>query len=311
MLESFAGNRELKEILYRLLTGGHIPHAILLKGEEGLGKRTVGRALSKAILCDTAEDETQKVRGAALFEAGSHPDFAVISKNGNGIIPVDTIRNLRRSVAYRPDRAAYRVFLIENADCMNREAQNAFLKILEEPPGYIVFILLANAEVGFLDTVLSRCTVLTLHAPTEDEALAVLKERLPDIPEQQLYTALLSADQNIGRALLYLGDGAMSEISLDADRLFGFIAGRRGYECLKTFAKYERDPAGLNALLQLLRSRAALQLRWLSVGKPQSGNTLSKADYLKMIELLDETERLLKQNVGQSLAVTRLCAGFF
>lgn len=121
-------------------------HAYLLHGPAGTGKRDAARAFAAALLgCD--------VRRA---DAGSHPDFALIEPEGESLL-VDQVHELSAALRYRPQEARRRVGVVDEADRLNADAANAFLKTLEEPPGEVVLILIADDLARVLPTVRSRC----------------------------------------------------------------------------------------------------------------------------------------------------------
>lgn len=307
MLQNFIGNEGTVEILRQMLKSGKLPHAIMLEGDEGLGKHTLAHKLSRAILCDDSAEGCGKCRSCTLFSAGTHPDFSVWSPGSNNLIRVDDIRALRKRAFERPDRGEKKVYLIENAHCMNREAQNAFLKILEEPPSYVVFILLAVSSGAFLDTIISRCTVFHITTPSYKEAFGYIQDKFPEREKSEIDEALAECDQNIGKTILRLQDEDASEIHRTAAELMTLIGGRRGYETLKILHKFERDSAGLQGLISTLSSRASLELRNLAGGKT-ARHTLSRRDLVNIIDSLSEANAYLKQNVSPSIVVTRLCA---
>ncbi len=307
MLESFLGNNATKEVILNMLKSGHLPHAIMLEGDEGLGKHTLATELVKAILCEESTEYCGLCRNCTLLSAGTHPDYSLLSPNSNNLIRVDDIRALRKKTFERPDRSQKKVYLIEKADRMNREAQNAFLKILEEPPEYVVFILLAESSSVFLDTVISRCTVFRLNAPSYSEACGLLKKQFPNTDDAQIDEALLSADNNIGRAIMQLKDEASAELVRTAAELLVLISGRRAYECLKLLHKFERDPVGLHNLLATLSSCASLELRKLSLGKA-SRHTLSRGELINIIDSVNAANMFLKQNVSTPIVLARFCS---
>ena len=307
MFEGFIGNSGTVDILSRMLESGKLPHAIMLEGDEGLGKHTLGLALCRSILCDSSSIACGSCKSCTLFSAGSHPDFSVLSPDSKKLIKVDDIRGLRKKAYEKPDRGSRKVYLIEDAQFMNQEAQNAFLKILEEPPEYVVFVLLATSSSAFLDTVISRCTIFGITTPPYTEALDYITKRFPDRSHEEIEDALSECDCNIGRTLHHLQDEDTSEIYRTAKELMSLIGGRRAYGTLKVFHKYGRDPGGLHSLLSTLSARASLELRHLAMGKKVNHN-LSRKDLVNIIESLSEASEYLRQNVSPTLVITRLCA---
>jgi DNA polymerase-3 subunit delta' len=307
MLENFAGNKNLISILNGMLKGGHLPHAILIEGADGLGKRTVARELAKSILCMDSDIYCGACRSCTLFEAGSNPDFSVLKPNKKNLIAVDEIREIRRRAYERPDRCERKVYIIENAEKMNVAAQNAFLKILEEPPQYVVFILLVASSSMLLDTIISRCTVLTLNAPQYSEAFYVLKGLCPETEDTRISDALSITDNNIGKALLQLkGDSEGEEAAL-VESFLKALGNHQTYEMLKTLKKYKNDMVGFSAFLNLTYSRASVELRRITKGEAPTV-PLSRADLIKVTEEVTNTQKNLRAGCILELVITYFCA---
>ena len=306
MFNNFVGNKNVKEIIGGMLNGGHIPHAILLEGEQGLGKRTLSRELAKSILCMNGAEACCECRSCKLFDAGSNPDFSVISPVKN-IISVDEIRTLRRRAYDRPDRCESKVYIIEDAEKMNVSAANAFLKILEEPPQYVVFILLSCSASMLLETIISRCTVLTLNAPTFIEAKAVLKSTCQDATDEQIESALSLTDNNIGRAIAQLQNEKSGDDAKTVELVMTALGGHHSYEVLKILSRYNRDSAGFSSFLKLLYSRASIELRRISMGyKPTV--TLSRTELINITDEATKTLTALRPGCLTELVITHFCA---
>jgi DNA polymerase-3 subunit delta' len=156
------------DLITRMLASDRVPHALLFHGPEGIGKATVARALAAALLCEAGQQEgCGSCSSCRLVESGGHPDLLTVErqlkKSPSGpddlrpFITVDQIRHLSRIASMAPRQGERRLFIIDPADRMNGEAQNALLKTLEEPPGPSVLILVAARAHLLLPTVRSRC----------------------------------------------------------------------------------------------------------------------------------------------------------
>ena len=163
-----------------LIKSGRSPHALLITGEKGGGKRTFALHFSMALLCKEGLYPCFSCSSCKKALSFNHPD--IIYAKGNektGSIGVDEIRRLRQAASKVPQESKKKIFIIEDAQNLTAEAQNAFLKILEEPPEDTVFILTCSKEEALLETVLSRLTRLSLPCICDDlkmEALGAQKD---------------------------------------------------------------------------------------------------------------------------------------
>ena len=160
-----------------LETGRPPPHALLLHGPGGIGKRGLAVRLAGAILCtDPRPGPCGACRSCHLFDAGSHPDFLRVEPaEGESVIPVASVRALIDRFTLATERA--RVAVIAPAEAMSQAAANAFLKTLEEPAGRATFVLASNAPGRLPATIRSRCRKTAVPAPPRAEALAWLEAK--------------------------------------------------------------------------------------------------------------------------------------
>ncbi len=175
----------------RLMLGSHPPHAVLLVGPPSVGKTTLALDLAAGRLCthpEAARRPCRTCRGCRLVAAGNHPDLHRLAPGGAGrqiVIgeppPADpapgTIRHLIGELALLPVEGGARVAVIEQAQRMNEDAQNALLKTLEEPPAGVTIVLCADDEDRLLPTVRSRCARVRLGPVSRREIEALLVER--------------------------------------------------------------------------------------------------------------------------------------
>lgn len=200
LFDGLLGNESLKKALRHALRT-RLPQTILLTGPVGIGKWTLAHMLAAALVC---EEEQHAPCGHCLAcrkaQQQLHPDIVAIDEQEREI-KVETARQLRRDASVLPSEARSKVFLIRHAHQMNASAQNALLKLLEEPPSYAFFVLTAENPGGLLPTILSRCTQFALSPLPKEELLPLLRTRFPD-KEEEYYTAAAAVSQGIaGEAL--------------------------------------------------------------------------------------------------------------
>jgi DNA polymerase III delta' subunit len=166
--------------LAALLTGVP-PHALLIVGPRGAGAGTLARDAVSTLMCGAPVDggPCGACRSCRLISSGSHTDLVVISPTGeSNTIKIDQIRALAAGLALFSVEGGRRIALIEHADLMNEDAQNALLKTLEEPPSRTHVILAAAEDSRLMPTIRSRCAVIRLGLPDANQASELLGERL-------------------------------------------------------------------------------------------------------------------------------------
>lgn len=146
-------------LLRNILKQNRVPNGLLFWGPEGVGKRFTALEMAKAINCTAGKgDACDHCLSCRKIMSGNHPDVKIISPSGKArIINVDTVDFMTELSAYRPFEGKWRIFLIQDAERMRAEAQNHFLKTLEEPPSQTAFILQTAYPQHLLPTIRSRC----------------------------------------------------------------------------------------------------------------------------------------------------------
>jgi DNA polymerase-3 subunit delta' len=137
-------------------------HAYLFHGPRGAGKRAVARAFAAEILASAASDaaseaDEEDARRRAMLDPSPHPDLVWLAPSGPQHLVEEVRERVIRSATYRPFEGGKRVFVIEAAEAMRAESQNALLKTLEEPPGFVHLILISSEPASLLETISSRC----------------------------------------------------------------------------------------------------------------------------------------------------------
>ncbi len=158
-----------------------LPHALLLNGPPGIGKRLFAERLARRLVCERGT-ACGACRACRLATGGNHPDVMIVRPpEGKAEITVDDARTLNQFLMLTPHLATRRVVLVVDADRLNRSASNAILKTLEEPPAGSYLLLVSDAAARLLPTIRSRCQSLVLPRPTQEEGLAYLRtHELPD-----------------------------------------------------------------------------------------------------------------------------------
>ena len=203
--EALLGNDRLKETLAASLHKGHISHFYLISGPKGSGKHTLAKLLAQAILCQGSHKPCGVCGPCRKIESGNHPDFITVEDPEHKNVAVKIVRQIREDVFIRPNESAYKIYLFPQE--LGTEGQNALLKILEEPPGHGVFILLADNPEKLLTTVRSRCTELKLQALPEKILHRQLRMDFPQFSEEDIGSAMDRSGGFYGQAREILAEG--------------------------------------------------------------------------------------------------------
>lgn len=277
--DGFEGDPRVKESLSLAFDEGRFPHAVLLEGAPGSGTDVLSGILAQAAVClSPGERPCGRCSGCLKARAGSHPDIATLDGDENPrAFPVDAVRAVRAGAYVRPNEAPRKVYRLLGVQNMSEISQNALLKILEEPPDNVLFILTAVSAAALLPTVRSRVQVFSLGGPSGSagdlrQAAAVARAVAAPAEADLLFlTAPLIRDRDLLR-------GTLKGLSL----IFRDAAALR---------------AGAGSCLSGERETAALL-----AGK------LTRKSLMRLPETTERMERALERNANAALLVTALCA---
>lgn len=208
------GHRPWVDAFAEVVRRRRLAHAYLFVGPQGVGKRLFARELAKSLLCENATPQNFEAcdtcSACQLVDAGTHPDFFMVGKpEDKNEMPVETMRELCGNFSLKSSRGHGKVGLLDDADDLNEESANCFLKTLEEPPPGSIFILLCTSLEGQLPTIRSRCQTIRFAPLTVAEIKEVLSRQ--ELADPALLPRLLHlASGSPGRAL-ELADPAIWE----------------------------------------------------------------------------------------------------
>lgn len=205
--DALLGNGCLKENLESALRRGRTAHFYLISGPEGSGKRTLARLLAAAFLCTGEKKPCLSCAACRKVLSGVHPDFITVDDPEKKTVPVELVRRAREDMFIRPNEGDKKIYLFPRAQDLGVPGQNALLKVLEEPPRYGVFLLLADNPEKLLPTVRSRCVELKLQ-PLERAVLEqALRRDFPEAEQTAIQGAIARSGGYLGHAKALLSDG--------------------------------------------------------------------------------------------------------
>ena len=196
------GNDMIKEHFQKAIENNKISHAYILTGEAGTGRKSIANAFSMALLCEKGGKEPCMVcHSCKQVLSGNHPDLIYVKHEKPNSIGVDDIREqINDTIMIRPYSSYYKIYIVDEAEKMTVQAQNALLKTIEEPPSYAVIILITTNQEAFLPTILSRCVQLKLKPLKDFTVKSYLVQHL-GIPEKEAEICAAFARGNLGKAI--------------------------------------------------------------------------------------------------------------
>ncbi len=277
-------NKELASQLSSAVNTGRLPHAVIIEGGSEAERLALARSLAKAQVCSCGgEKPCGECDNCTKVRSGFHPDvFEAIANEGEtDPLKVNAVRQIRSNAFIYPNEAERRVFILHNMQFANEQAQNALLKILEEPPEYVRFILTCPNSSVLLETIISR-------------------------------TAVYSLGQQLSDSLNAKHDEACAKATAVAAALL--TAGE--YELLSQAADFEKDIELLVLTLSLLRLifRDALAIKQnagstLLSDSPNEAKALSRsctvAQLMRLMQAVETLEKSAAQNANKNLLITR------
>ena len=304
MQPRFCYNKRAQETLAAFVNGGRFPHALLLEGPEGSGRRTFAREIVAALFCRGEHKPCGSCNQCRKVLEQNHPDVEYYGGDGSRrSFHIDTIRQLRQNAWLLPGEAPCRVCVLCGAENMTDQAQNALLKILEEPPEHTVFILTAENRSMLLPTILSRVQTIRLEPLTPAEILPVLRERCPDQPGEKLEWAAETAD-TIGQALALLADESLQKHAQLAQRMLELLCNGSEYDLLTAVEPVSRKREDLLEVCTQLRQLLTAELTRAASG---GESRFSTRRITRMLEALDDLLPRVQQN-GNTLLLSTLLA---
>ncbi len=218
------GHNDIINYIRNAVSMDQVTHAYILNGERGAGKKLVAKLFATTLLCEEGgPDPCNRCHSCRQAEGGNHPDIIWVTHEKPNSISVDDIREqVNNTIMIKPYQGPYKVYVIDHADIMTPQAQNALLKTIEEPPQYAVIMLLTENAEMLLPTIASRCVMLKLRYIRDILIKKYLMETLK-VPDYKADMCTAFAQGNLGRAIMLANSEHYNEIREEAVQTLKYI----------------------------------------------------------------------------------------
>ena len=248
------GHDRIKDHLQKAIEYHRISHAYILAGEEGMGRKTIARACAMTLLCENSDQEPcMKCHACKQLLSGNHPDVIWVTHEKPASIGVDDVRTqINDTVMIKPYSSHYKIYMVDEAEKMTVQAQNALLKTIEEPPAYAVIILMTTNPEAFLPTILSRCIQLKLR-PLKDHIIREYLTQTLQVPENQADIYAAFSRGNLGKAIHLASSEEFALLYREVLTLLRNIKGMEIPMLLDYIRKLQEDKLDLTECLDFMQ----------------------------------------------------------
>lgn len=200
--KDIVGHEKIVEHLQNAIKLDKVSHAYIFNGPDSSGKKMLAETFALALMCENKDTEgCMECHSCKQVLGHNHPDVIYVTHEKPNTISVDDIRlQLNNDIAIKPYNSKYKVYIVDEAEKMNIQSQNALLKTIEEPPAYAIIILLTTNADLFLPTILSRCIKLDLKVVRKDVIVDYLMKNYR-IPDYQAEVCAAFSQGNVGKAI--------------------------------------------------------------------------------------------------------------
>ena len=286
------GNDKIKQMLKNNIINNSLVHSYMFIGPDGIGKSIFAQDFAEMIMCLQQSNEEKSCgncKSCIEFETKNNPDFLQIDSDGK-VIKIEQIRNLQEKVIEKPIISSKKVYIINDADLMTKEAQNCLLKTLEEPPEYVVIILIVTNESNILPTIKSRCMKIGFNKIDKDSFVKYLKAN----------SSTIELNDNI----LTMCDGSIGKWIKIKDKLENYFKIENIISQIQTLDKLEILKN--SEILYKGKEDIMEYLEFINVILYNSFLKNKNQKYINSVELVEKTRKNLLANSNYDMSIDNL-----
>lgn len=247
------GQKQIVDHFQNALESGKISHAYIINGERSSGKEFIAKIFAMALQCEAEGIEPcNECHSCKQALSGNHPDIIKVTHEKPATVGVEDIRNgVNNDVVIKPYSSKWKIYIINEAEKMTVQAQNALLKTLEEPPAYAVILLLTSNPEALLSTIQSRCVVLNMKPVSDDIVKDYLMREL-HIPDYKADVCTAFARGNLGKAKALAASEEFDNIKTEAVSLLKYIRDMEITDIMSAIKKINDYKIDINDYLDIL-----------------------------------------------------------
>ena len=287
--EKIIGNEKVKKNLEAICNSGKLAHSYMFLGIEGIGKKIIAKEFAKKILCLNQEKGCKTCKSCIEFESDNHPDFKLIFPDGKNI-KIDQIREFQSRVYEKPVISQKKVYIIDEADLMTKEAQNCLLKTLEEPPSYVIIILIVTNENKILNTIKSRCIKIAFSSLKNQELIQYLNN-------ENIENNILAKANGSIEKLIHIKEN--KELYMELEKIIYNIQEQQLIDFLKSAEIISKNKDIINNILEYINLIFFEKIK-------NSENYINNIKYANCVKIVEETKQKLQQNGNFDMCIDYL-----
>ena len=247
------GHEQIIEHLQNAIGMDKVSHAYIINGPDKSGKMMLAEAFAMALQCEKhGKEACMECHSCRQALGHNQPDIIYVNHDKPNTISVDDIRTqVNNDIDVKPYSSSHKIYIIDEAEKMNQQAQNALLKTIEEPPAYAVIMLLTTNADTFLPTILSRCVTLNIKVVPDEKIKKFLMEKY-QIPDYQADVCVAFAQGNVGKAMALASSDDFQELKAAAVQLLKRIHEIELYEFKEAIKQINEYKMEINDYLDIM-----------------------------------------------------------